>query len=145
MAVQPNLNPSAPSDNRKAVLVAEDDPFISRMYQIKLESAGLRVVVKANGRDAYEAIKTSAPNLLLLDINMPELTGLELLGALAGDNFDFSTMPVMVLTNSSNPDDKKTAQSYGADYLVKADYTPREVLDMIQQKLGIAPADKTAA
>jgi two-component system KDP operon response regulator KdpE len=145
MAVQPNLNPSAPSDNRKVVLVAEDDPFISRMYQIKLESAGLRVVVKANGRDAYEAIKTSAPNLLLLDINMPELTGLELLGALAGDNFDFSTMPVMVLTNSSNPDDKKTAQSYGADYLVKADYTPREVLDMIQQKLGIAPADKTAA
>lgn len=137
MAVQPNPAPTQPTDSRKVVLVAEDDPFISRMYQIKLESAGLRVIVKANGRDAYEAIKAAAPSLLLLDINMPELTGLELLSALASDNFDFSTMPIMVLTNSSNPEDKKTAQSYGADYLVKADYTPREVLDMIQQKLGI--------
>lgn len=142
MAVQPNPTPAQPTDSRKVVLVAEDDPFISRMYQIKLESAGLRVVVKANGREAYEAIKAAAPNLLLLDINMPELTGLELLSALASDNFDFSTMPIMVLTNSSNPEDKKTAQSYGADYLVKADYTPREVLDMIQQKLGITATPK---
>lgn len=145
MATQANPVPAAPVDDRKVVLVAEDDPFISRMYQIKLESAGLRVIVKANGRDAYEAVKLNAPSLLLLDINMPELTGLELLSALAGDNFDFSTMPVMVLTNSSNPEDRKTAQSYGADYLVKADYTPREVLDMIQTKLGINPvAPKTA-
>src|SRR4051812_37980671 len=76
--------PSAgpPTDGPKIILIAEDDPFISRMYQIKLESAGFRVIVKNNGRDAFEAIKSEHPNLAVLDINMPELSGLEVLGAL---------------------------------------------------------------
>ena len=128
----------------KLVLIAEDDPFISRMYQIKLEGAGLRVVVKNNGRDAFEAIKAQHPNLAVLDINMPELSGLEVLAALQNDGFDFSTMPVIVLTNSSELSDRNTARSYGAEYLVKAELTPREVLDMISQKLGIAPATPSA-
>ncbi|HEY6736819.1 MAG TPA: response regulator [Candidatus Saccharimonadia bacterium] len=132
---------SAPAGDGKLVLIAEDDPFISRMYQIKLESAGLRVVVKNNGRDAYEAIKSDHPNLAVLDINMPELSGLEVIGALQNDGFDFADMPVIVLTNSSELADRNTAHSYGAEYLVKAELTPREVLDMINQKLGATAKD----
>jgi two-component system KDP operon response regulator KdpE len=133
--------------DKKLVLIAEDDPFISRMYQIKLEGAGFNVIVKNNGRDAFEAIKSEHPNLAVLDINMPELSGLEVLSALQGDGFDFSSMPVIVLTNSSELSDRNTAHSYGAEYLVKAELTPREVLDMISTKLGIAPekAEKDAA
>jgi DNA-binding response OmpR family regulator len=135
--------PSSPDKitdtDRKLILIAEDDPFISRMYQIKLESAGFNVVVKNNGRDAYEAIKAQQPNLVVLDINMPELSGLEVLSALQGDNFDFSTMPIIVLTNSSELSDRNTAHSYGAEYLVKAELTPREVLNMISEKLGLTP------
>ena len=122
----------------KIILIAEDDPFISRMYQIKLEGAGFNVILKTNGRDAYEAIKSDHPNLAVLDINMPELTGLEVLSALQNDNFDFSAMPVIVLTNSSELSDRNTAHSYGAEYLVKAELTPREVLNMISEKLGVA-------
>lgn len=121
----------------KTILIAEDDPFISRMYQIKLESAGFRVVVKNNGRDAFEAVKSEHPNLAVLDINMPELSGLEVLAALQGDGFDFSTMPVIVLTNSSELSDRNKAHSFGAEYLVKAELTPREVLNMISAKLGM--------
>jgi two-component system, OmpR family, phosphate regulon response regulator PhoB len=127
------------SDGSKTVLIAEDDPFISRMYQIKLEGAGFRVIVKNNGRDAFEAIKAEHPNLAVLDINMPELSGLEVLGALQNDNFDFSVMPVIVLTNSSELSDRNKARSYGAEYLVKAELTPREVLNMISEKLGVKP------
>jgi CheY-like chemotaxis protein len=123
----------------KRVLIAEDDPFISRMYQIKLEGAGLKVTVKNNGRDAYEAIKAEAPNLAVLDINMPELTGLEVLGALQSDGFDFSSMPVIVLTNSAELADRKKADAFGAEYLVKAEMTPRQVLNAIDEKLGIKP------
>ena len=129
----------------KLILIAEDDPFISRMYQIKLEGAGFRVIVKNNGRDAFEAIKAEHPNLAVLDINMPELSGLEVLSALQNDNFDFSSMPIIVLTNSSELSDRNTARSYGAEYLVKAELTPREVLNMISEKLGIptqAPAEE---
>ncbi len=129
--------------NRKLILIAEDDPFISRMYQIKLESAGFNVIVKNNGRDAFEAIKSEQPNLAVLDINMPELSGLEVLSALQNDNFDFASMPVIVLTNSSELSDRNVAHSYGAEYLVKAELTPREVLTMISEKLGL-PVDKPA-
>jgi CheY-like chemotaxis protein len=122
----------------KTILLAEDDPFISRMYQVKLSSAGFTVVLKTNGREAYEAIKADKPSLIMLDINMPELSGLEVLGALAGDSFDFSTTPTIVLTNSSSMEDRKKAEQYGAEYLVKAELTPRQVLDLIDEKLGLS-------
>ena len=133
-----------PSTDTKTILIAEDDPFISRMYEIKLAGAGFKVILKTNGRDAFEAIKSEHPNLAVLDINMPELTGLEVLSALQNDNFDFSSMPVIVLTNSSELSDRNVAHSYGAEYLVKAELTPREVLNMISQKLGLEP-DKSSS
>ncbi|GAC1369705.1 MAG: response regulator [Candidatus Saccharimonadales bacterium] len=135
--------PNSTDQPKKLILIAEDDPFISRMYQIKLESAGFNVIVKSNGRDAFEAIKTDHPDLAVLDINMPELTGLEVLSALQNDNFDFASMPIIVLTNSSELSDRNTAHSYGAEYLVKAELTPREVLDMISEKLGLTPPPAT--
>lgn len=133
----PEPDQSSTNSDAKLVLMAEDDPFISRMYQIKLESAGFRVIVKNNGRDAFEAIKEMHPNLVVLDINMPELSGLEVLSALQNDNFDLSTLPVVMLTNSADESDRKRAQEFNAEYLVKAEYTPREVLDIINTKLGV--------
>jgi DNA-binding response OmpR family regulator len=110
------------------------------MYETKLKLSGYTVIVCNNGRDAYESIKVNNPNLLLLDINMPELSGFEVLSALSGDNYDLSTTPIMVLTNSSNLADMKTAESFGADYMIKAELTPRSVLDRINSKLGVAEA-----
>ncbi len=130
----------SPTSDTKLILIAEDDPFISRMYQIKLEGAGLKVIVKNNGRDAYEAVRSEHPNMAILDINMPELSGLDVLQTLQNDGFDFQAMPVIVLTNSSDLSDRKRAQGFGAEYLVKAELTPREVLNIIDEKLGIKPA-----
>ena len=70
--------PTGPA-NGKTVLIAEDDPFIARMYDVKLRSEGYAVVLRNNGREAYEAIKLQRPDLIMLDLNMPELTGQELL------------------------------------------------------------------
>src|SRR5438309_1675269 len=92
---------AAAGANGKTILIAEDDPFISRMYETKLKSSGYGVIVENNGRDAYEQIKAQHPNLIMLDLNMPELSGFEVLAALKSDSFDFSTSPVIVLTNSS--------------------------------------------
>jgi two-component system KDP operon response regulator KdpE len=131
---------TAPVEGAKTILIAEDDPFISRMYEIKLQGAGYRVVVKNNGRDAFEAAKEEHPSLAILDINMPELSGLDVLAALQGDGFDFTTMPVIVLTNSSALEDRNRAHSFGAEYLVKAELTPREVLNIINDKLGATDA-----
>jgi CheY-like chemotaxis protein len=134
-----------PSTSKKLILIAEDDPFISRMYQIKLEGAGFNVIVKNNGRDAYETIKQERPALVILDINMPELTGLEVLQALSNDGVTTKDIPAFVLTNSSELADRKRALSYGAEYLVKAELTPRQVLNMIADKLHMEePAGDSA-
>ncbi len=124
--------------NGKKILLAEDDPFISRMYQTKLANAGYTVVIKNNGRDAYQAIKDEHPDLLMLDINMPELSGFEVLSALKGDGYDFAVTPVLILTNSSSQEHRTLAKNFGVDYLIKAEMTPRDVLDRINAKLNIA-------
>lgn len=136
--IQP-LNQPLPS-NGKTILIAEDDPFISRMYETKLKTAGYTVVVKNNGRDAYEEIKNTHPDLLILDINMPELSGLEVLAALKNDSYDFATSPAIVLTNSAEPQDRATAEKLGAEFFVKAELTPRDVVDRINNKLNLGPA-----
>lgn len=141
----PSTTPDPEIGVGKTVLIAEDDPFISRMYQIKLESVGFRVIIKNNGRDALEAIKAEHPNLCVLDINMPELSGLEVLAALAADSYDLAAMPVIVLTNSSALADREKAHSFGAEYLVKAELTPRQVLDIINDKLGLGKAPEANA
>ncbi|HSH31452.1 MAG TPA: response regulator [Candidatus Saccharimonadales bacterium] len=126
---------ASPPPNGKTILIAEDDPFISRMYEIKLKAAGYDVIVKNNGRDAYLQIKADWPDLIMLDITMPEMTGFEVLGALRADGYDPATAPVIILTNSSSTENQQLAKSFGADYMIKAELTPRNVLDKINATL----------
>lgn len=132
--------PKAQPSNGKTILLAEDDPFISRMYHTKLTSAGYNVELKANGREAYERIKELVPDLMMLDLNMPELTGFDIIKALKQEGYDFSKSVPMVLTNSSDPQDMTLAKELKVDYLVKAELTPKGVLDYINQKLGVKGA-----
>ncbi len=125
------------ASNGKTIFLAEDDPFISRMYNVKLESAGFKIVLASNGRDAYEQIKAVKPDLILLDINMPEMTGFEVVKALQTDGETDLIKKITVLTNSANPADHQLAESLGIDYVVKADMTPHDVLDKINLKLGL--------
>jgi CheY-like chemotaxis protein len=131
-----DLGPSQQPSNGKTILLAEDDPFITRMYQTKLTTGGFNVVVANNGRDAYEQIKATNPDLVMLDINMPEMTGFQVIQALKADNVDITH--VIVLTNSADPGDREQATHLGLEYLVKAELTPQEVLQHITKKLGLA-------
>jgi DNA-binding response OmpR family regulator len=139
----PQAEAKMPS-NGKRILIAEDDPFISRMYETKLANSGFEVLVKNNGRDAYQEIKDNQPDLVMLDINMPELTGFEVLSALKNDGFDFNSCPVLVLTNSSNQEHRDLAKGFGVDYLIKAEMTPRDVLERIKNKLNLTAPPETA-
>lgn len=119
----------------KTIVVAEDDPFISGMYQTKLEQSGYKVELLNNGRDAYEAIKKHHPDMVIMDINMPEISGLAVLEALKAEGFDMSGTPVIVLTNSGESKDRDKATALGAMYMVKADVTPHDILKAIESKL----------
>ena len=132
--------PSQQPANGKTILIAEDDPFISRMYETKLRMAGYDVILKSNGREAYDHLRTSVPDLMLLDINMPELTGFEVINALRSEGVEIDPSKVIVLTNSSGTENQARAKELGVDFMIKAELTPKAVLDTINAKLGIKAA-----
>lgn len=130
-------NPNSQPANGHTILLAEDDPFISRMYETKLTNAGYKVDKANNGRDAYDFIKNNSPDLIMLDINMPELTGFDVVKALISDGVPDLAKKIIILTNSANPVDRKTANDMGLEYVVKADLTPRDVVEKINTRLGV--------
>ncbi len=136
----PRENDRAPigqPSNGKTILLAEDDPFISRMYETKLTNAGYNVTLVHNGRDAYDHIKNETPDLIMLDISMPELTGFEVIKALQASSLSDVIARIMVLTNSADPRNQAMARELNVDYIVKAELTPQEVLVRINKKLGV--------
>lgn len=127
---------NASADQHPEVVVIEDDPFISRMYEVKLAKAGYRIQMGASGKDVISLLNTHHPKLALVDINMPEMTGIEAVKQLKDAGYDFSKTQIVFLTNSNNPNDIEAAKALGGDYLIKADQTPRGVLELIKKKLG---------
>lgn len=120
---------------RADIVLAEDDPFISRMYMIKLQNAGLNIALARSGRAAVELITANQPKLAMIDINMPELTGFEVYDVLKNNHYDWSRTEVIFLTNSSKKEDVEKARKLGRDYIIKSDSTPKQVLELIQSKL----------
>jgi len=112
-------------------LIVEDNPIISQMYRIKLEAGGLDVNVATNGRSALEAISKIRPDLILLDIMMPEMNGDECLAELRKKK-DFTDTLVVVLTNMNNDDIAKRVEKLGVDgFLLKSELTPKQVLEHV--------------
>lgn len=113
----PVPQPPAP----KTVLLVDDDPLIQRMYQRKLTSDGYTVVTATNGEEALAQLLKLKPDIILLDVMMPKMNGVETLKAVKGQDAT-KAIPVIILTNlGDNPADVENAKKLGAlDYLVKS-------------------------
>lgn len=121
------------SSEQKKVLIVEDDEMISSMYKTKLEQLGYLVVLAANGVDGLELAKAENPDLILLDIIMPQLDGFSVLQQLKGDE-NMRNIPVIMLTNLGTDEDKEKGRIFGADgYLVKSNLTPTQVGEEIEK------------
>lgn len=120
----------------KRILLAEDDPFISRMYETKLAASGFDIEVIPNGSDVLARLRQQLPDLAMIDIHLPELSGFEILARLEAECLNLGAMKLVILTNSSRQEDQRLAAHYGATYLIKADYTPRTILEKITKLLG---------
>jgi CheY-like chemotaxis protein len=109
---------------------------MSRMYQKVLKFEGFEVVPAENGQDGINAAKTHKPDLILLDIMMPKMNGIEVLEILKSDSAT-KNIPVVMLTNLSGTHDAENAMSKGAlDYLVKSQFKPRDVAIKIKEVLS---------
>lgn len=119
------------------VLLVEDDLFLLRMYEKKFEIEGFTVEVAHDGNEGIVKAEAFRPDVILMDIMMPKLTGLQALQRLK-ENTQLQSIPVLVLTNLSNTDDAAAASKAGAaGYLVKSDLTPGQVVEQVRNLLGI--------
>lgn len=118
------------------ILIVEDDPLMSRMYQKIFKFEGYEVEMAGNGEEGLEKVKTVTPTLILLDIMMPKMNGLEVLEKLKADPATKS-IPVIVLTNLAGQQDAEKALGMGAvKYIVKSEYEPKQVANMVKEVLA---------
>ncbi len=116
----------------KSILLIEDDSFLSNIYVIKLEEAGFEVDTLLEGERAIETIKNKKPDLILLDIVLPDISGWEILEKIKNDSEIKSK--VIIISNLGQKDEKEKGMELGADhYLVKAYYTPTELVGEIKK------------
>lgn len=106
------------------VLVVDDEPALARALAINLRSAGWEVVTAADGRAALEAAATTRPDVVLLDLGLPDLDGTEVIAGLRG----WSSVPIVVLSARQHGQDKVAALDLGADDYVTKPFAMNELL-----------------
>lgn len=121
----------------KKIILAEDDSFLASVITQKLEMHGAIVSHFTNGETCLQAIEESIPDLLLLDIYMPGLSGYQILDTLANKKI-LPELPVIVISNSGQPIEINKIQKLGIrDYIIKANFEPDEVIHKIMVALDI--------
>lgn len=122
-------------DAKKKVLLVEDDKMILDMYTLKFTQEGYEVTQAENGKDGLDAAKRINPDIVLLDIILPQMDGFTVLKSLKADP-KLKNIPVVLLTNLGQDGDVKKGIELGAvDYLIKANFTPSQVVDKVKSVL----------
>lgn len=127
---------------KKKILIIEDDPFLSDSLDRKLSNEGFEVTIKHDGALGLEHMKTAHPDLVLLDIMLPSVSGYEILETRSQDP-ELTKIPVIIISNSGQPVEISRVLALGVkDYLVKAQIDPEEVVTKIRSYLadGATPA-----
>lgn len=115
----------------KRVLLAEDEPNIVESLTFMLERAGFEVAVETDGRRALDAAKEAAPDVLVLDVMLPELDGYEVLRQLRADRRGES-LPILMLTAKGQREDREMALKCGADLFVTKPFSNAEVVSAVK-------------
>lgn len=118
---------------KKKIMIVEDDSFVMDIYQTKLNQEGYEVLPAENGAEAIKKLEKEIPDLILLDIIMPYVDGLQVLRKIKADE-KLKDIPVILLTNLSQKENINEGLGLGADdYLIKSHFTPSEVLEKIKK------------
>jgi len=117
------------------IAIIEDDQAISQMYRIKFEAEGYTVETAENGKLGLELAESMRPDIILLDLMMPEMNGDEVLEKLRATDWG-SQVTVIVLTNIGEQEIPAKVRELGVKAVIlKAGMTPRQVADLVKQQL----------
>lgn len=119
------------------IAIIEDDPVINQMYRMKFEADGFTVRVAENGEYGVALVQDFAPDIVLLDLQMPHMSGTEALAKIRANDWG-KDIPVLILTNLGEEEAPEELKSYGIEsYIVKADLTPKQVVARVKEVLGL--------
>ncbi|MEQ9545384.1 MAG: response regulator [Marinobacter sp.] len=119
----------------KTVLIADDEPNIVISLEFLLRQAGYRVVVAQDGEDALEAIRRETPDLVLLDVMLPRLSGFDVCQKIR-ENPDWRDMRVLMLTAKGREVEVSKGLALGADAYITKPFSTQELLAEIESHLG---------
>lgn len=118
------------------IAIIEDDQAISQMYRIKFEAEGYAVETAENGKLGLELIEKMLPDIVLLDLMMPVMSGEEMLAALRATDWG-KELKVIILTNRGEQEIPPAVKKLDVTALIlKADMTPRQVAELVKAKLA---------
>lgn len=119
----------------KRILLVEDDDALANVYQMRLQAEGYEVRREANGEDALASAISFKPDLVLLDVMMPKVSGFDVLDIIRNTP-ETANLRVIMLTALSQESDKARAESLGVDdYLVKSQVVIADVMERIKHHL----------
>lgn len=116
----------------KRVLIAEDEPNIVESLTFLLERAGFDVAVEVDGRQALDSALADVPDVLILDVMLPELDGYEILRRLRADR-RAETLPILMLTAKGQREDRERAIDFGADLFITKPFANSEIVAAVQR------------
>lgn len=117
---------------KKKILIVEDDNFVAEVYIAKLAEMGYVAILAQNGEEGLEELKKNKIDLILLDILMPIMNGVEMLEEIK-KRPEWKNIPVILLTNVGEKESIQKVRNLGVkNYLIKSHFTPAEVIEKIE-------------
>ena len=133
---------SVASTTPKKILTCDDEPNIVRLIQVNLQKQGYDVYTAYNGRECLERVEEILPDLIVLDLMMPEMTGFEVLERLKADE-RYASIPVIMLTARTQDQDVLRGWQAGVECYLTKPFNPGELVTFIKRIFAVAPADAT--
>lgn len=119
------------------IAIIEDDPVINQMYRMKFEADGFDVEMASDGARGVAMVETFMPDIILLDLQMPHMTGAEALAKIRASDWG-KDIPVLILTNLGEEEAPRELKKLNVShYIVKAQLTPKQVVSRVKETLGI--------
>ncbi len=117
------------------ILVVDDEPYMIRLLQHHIERAGYRMVKATNGREALDQIRSANPQLVIMDVMMPEINGLEVLAEIRKQEAT-KLLPVIIMTANAQRFTREEAEAAGVSAFLTKPFSPTQLMAEVRRQLG---------